>query len=356
MSYSNITLNLSDRNICQPLFKPKARYIPEEKRNSVGSPLTPRPSILMPEIHLLQSYQNSRRIVNNSFRFHDNYQLPCYSGLEPLPHLPAMDGNPARFSSSMNPCKFEYKSLHLSPNLRPSFLSPMVHPYYYMNGHMKFPPYFPGYDSYYYSDWRKPKRPRTAFTQNQLNLLEKAFENNHYVVGSERKQLAQILDLSETQVKVWFQNRRTKHKRQKQDDEGCSQKTKDKDCLNSTGSSSDESSLSDDDDETGSIKTSDSSKTDYSTVLFRDETDSCKTPHSSEIDYGTVLRDEISSCKTSISPKIDNEIPSLKCKNSSLDVSKDYIGPKSVCNTIWNPITLNKKIPCIRTTMSERME
>jgi len=52
-----------------------------------------------------------------------------------------------------------------------------------------------------------------------LLKLEQAFEKNHYVVGNERKQLANHLGLSETQVKVWFQNRRTKHKRQKQEDE-----------------------------------------------------------------------------------------------------------------------------------------
>ncbi|XP_032916601.1 homeobox protein EMX1 isoform X1 [Catharus ustulatus] len=54
---------------------------------------------------------------------------------------------------------------------------------------------------------RKPKRIRTAFSPSQLLRLERAFEKNHYVVGAERKQLASSLSLSETQVKVWFQNR-----------------------------------------------------------------------------------------------------------------------------------------------------
>ncbi|MBN3288406.1 EMX1 protein, partial [Polyodon spathula] len=62
---------------------------------------------------------------------------------------------------------------------------------------------------------RKPKRIRTAFSPSQLLRLERAFDKNHYVVGAERKQLANGLCLTETQVKVWFQNRRTKHKRQK---------------------------------------------------------------------------------------------------------------------------------------------
>ena len=67
--------------------------------------------------------------------------------------------------------------------------------------------------------FRKPKRVRTAFSPSQLLKLEHAFESNHYVVGAERKTLAQSLNLSETQVKVWFQNRRTKHKRGEQDDD-----------------------------------------------------------------------------------------------------------------------------------------
>ncbi|XP_019745990.1 homeobox protein EMX1 [Hippocampus comes] len=67
---------------------------------------------------------------------------------------------------------------------------------------------------------RKPKRIRTAFSPSQLLRLERAFEKNHYVVGAERKQLAGSLSLSETQVKVWFQNRRTKYKRQKLEEDG----------------------------------------------------------------------------------------------------------------------------------------
>ncbi|XP_071949138.1 homeobox protein EMX1-like [Antedon mediterranea] len=68
--------------------------------------------------------------------------------------------------------------------------------------------------------FRKPKRIRTAFSPSQLLRLEQAFEKNHYVVGAERKQLAANLNLTETQVKVWFQNRRTKYKRIRAEEEG----------------------------------------------------------------------------------------------------------------------------------------
>lgn len=52
--------------------------------------------------------------------------------------------------------------------------------------------------------FRKPKRIRTAFSPSQLLKLEHAFEKNHYVVGAERKQLAQSLSLTETQVNILY--------------------------------------------------------------------------------------------------------------------------------------------------------
>lgn len=48
--------------------------------------------------------------------------------------------------------------------------------------------------------YRKPKRIRTAFSPSQLLRLESAFEMNHYVVGQERRRLAESLSLTETQV------------------------------------------------------------------------------------------------------------------------------------------------------------
>ncbi|KAK7109362.1 hypothetical protein V1264_013412 [Littorina saxatilis] len=62
-------------------------------------------------------------------------------------------------------------------------------------------------------DLDRPKRARTTFSRDQLDKLESEFTANQYLVGRERSQLARNLGLSETQVKVWFQNRRTKHKR-----------------------------------------------------------------------------------------------------------------------------------------------
>ena len=54
------------------------------------------------------------------------------------------------------------------------------------------------------------KRMRTIFTQEQLDALEMEFMRQQYMVGSERSYLATALNLSESQVKIWFQNRRIK--------------------------------------------------------------------------------------------------------------------------------------------------
>ncbi|XP_019503164.1 PREDICTED: ventral anterior homeobox 2 [Hipposideros armiger] len=62
-------------------------------------------------------------------------------------------------------------------------------------------------------DLDRPKRTRTSFTAEQLYHLEMEFQRCQYVVGRERTELARQLNLSETQVKVWFQNRRTKQKK-----------------------------------------------------------------------------------------------------------------------------------------------
>ncbi|XP_032296010.1 homeobox protein B-H1 isoform X3 [Drosophila virilis] len=61
---------------------------------------------------------------------------------------------------------------------------------------------------------KKQRKARTAFTDHQLQTLEKSFERQKYLSVQERQELAHKLDLSDCQVKTWYQNRRTKWKRQ----------------------------------------------------------------------------------------------------------------------------------------------
>lgn len=64
----------------------------------------------------------------------------------------------------------------------------------------------------------KSKRIRTIFKAEQLEKLELEFTHQQYMVGPERQALAASLDLTEAQVKVWFQNRRIKWRKQNEED------------------------------------------------------------------------------------------------------------------------------------------
>ncbi|KRY73395.1 Homeobox protein ceh-31 [Trichinella pseudospiralis] len=61
---------------------------------------------------------------------------------------------------------------------------------------------------------RKVRKARTIFTDQQLKALEESFEQQKYLSVQDRLDLAKQLKLSDTQVKTWYQNRRTKWKRQ----------------------------------------------------------------------------------------------------------------------------------------------
>ena len=67
----------------------------------------------------------------------------------------------------------------------------------------------------------RKKRSRAAFSHAQVFELERRFSHQKYLSGPERAELAAAVKLTETQVKIWFQNRRYKTKRRQLASEIC---------------------------------------------------------------------------------------------------------------------------------------
>ncbi|CAI2349255.1 unnamed protein product [Caenorhabditis sp. 36 PRJEB53466] len=72
-----------------------------------------------------------------------------------------------------------------------------------------------GCEAKYNGKGKKMRKPRTIYNSQQLQMLQKKFQKTQYLALPDRAALAAELGLSQTQVKIWFQNRRSKQKKQK---------------------------------------------------------------------------------------------------------------------------------------------
>ncbi|XP_038164162.1 T-cell leukemia homeobox protein 2 isoform X3 [Cyprinodon tularosa] len=118
----------------------------------------------------------------------------------PPPGIPAVAGmgmgNPANFTFPWMESSRRFAKDRLTAALSPFSVTRRIgHPY-----QNRTPP--------------KRKKPRTSFSRVQICELEKRFHRQKYLASAERATLAKALKMTDAQVKTWFQNRRTKWRRQ----------------------------------------------------------------------------------------------------------------------------------------------
>lgn len=102
----------------------------------------------------------------------------------------------------------------------------------------------------------KKKKARTTFTGRQIFELEKQFKEKKYLTATERSDLSALLNVTETQVKIWFQNRRTKWKKQEKICETTADAEKDSQSDHSDNKDSTSGNVFDNDDKTSDLEES----------------------------------------------------------------------------------------------------
>ncbi|XP_058803756.1 homeobox protein HMX1 isoform X2 [Phymastichus coffea] len=137
---------------------------------------------------------------------------PPGSALLPAPWGLAAAGSPQQQQAAVAAAAAGYQTARFLANLAAHPLQ--AHPH--LKDRLAVAGSFPRRIGHPYQNRTPPKRkkPRTSFTRLQIAELEKRFHKQKYLASAERAALAKTLKMTDAQVKTWFQNRRTKWRRQ----------------------------------------------------------------------------------------------------------------------------------------------
>uniref|UniRef100_A0A8C2XDN2 Homeobox protein engrailed-like n=1 Tax=Cyclopterus lumpus TaxID=8103 RepID=A0A8C2XDN2_CYCLU len=181
--------------------------------SSEGESVSPSPSLPSPPILPLQVAQQAHRTTNF---FIDNILRPDFGckkehgreRVHPAVSRPSLPGTPCQDSN----CSSDSTSSSASSA---SLSQPLLWPaWVYCTRYSDRPSSGPRTRKLKKSkSGKEDKRPRTAFTAEQLQRLKTEFQVNRYITEQRRQALAQELSLNESQIKIWFQNKRAKIKK-----------------------------------------------------------------------------------------------------------------------------------------------